>query len=389
MPSNNALACNNASKPSVAFFNARVNREELLEALNLARKAVGKQTWSKALKYVKISAVDGALVMQATDGDHTVTINVGGSAEGSPATALLEPFYRQVVALSKGFVTLNADERGDRFVIEQGRTKTYVPCIELSELPVWEASHVHCELTVDATELFKALTFTSPAQSTKDDGRYYLQGTLFELVGRSVLKLVATDGHRLHLHAIPVVLEHGLLDENRSYIVPKEALKLIVPLLSKATGPVKINFSGRTSFVIDGITVETKMIDGTFPDYNRVLPKENDRALLLSRKELPAAIKRVTAVKGSTDAPVEFELEKNKLTLKCVDIDYGVSTEAVDVNWGSGDLRIGFKKHLLLDTLDAFDADILQVDLLDAGAPALVRDPRNLTRLIVLMPVRV
>jgi DNA polymerase-3 subunit beta len=202
-----------------------------------------------------------------------------------------------------------------------------------------------------------------------------------------VLRAVATDGHRLAQMDIP--LPEGAAGMP-GVIVPRKTVHELQRLLEAGEASASVSVSpAKVRFVIGGVTLTSKLIDGTFPDYGRVIPQNNDKELRVSNAEFIGAVDRVSTIASDRGRAVKLAIKGNKLTLSVNNPEGGSATEEVAVDYTSGPIEIGFNARYLLEIASQLESDTAQFRLADSGSPTIVRDGSEADALYVLMPMRV
>jgi DNA polymerase-3 subunit beta len=225
-----------------------------------------------------------------------------------------------------------------------------------------------------------------------EETRYYLNGIYIhaaETDGTRVLRAVATDGHRLARVEEPLPDGAGGMP---GVIIPRKTVGELRKLIEEVSGEVSIALSDtRIQFQVDSITLTSKLIDGTFPEYERVIPKDNDKVLRVGKKDFADAVARVAAISSERSRPVKLSLARDLLVLSASSPEQGTATEELDadhVKYEAGPLEIGFQARYLNDITDQIAGDV-EFRFADGAAPTVVRDAADASALYVLMPMRV
>jgi DNA polymerase-3 subunit beta len=225
-----------------------------------------------------------------------------------------------------------------------------------------------------------------------EETRYYLNGIYLHAAvtdGLRSLRAVATDGHRLARVEEP--LPEGA-ETIPGVIIPRKTIAELRKLLEEVTGSVEIGLSDtRIQFKVGPITLTSKLIDGTFPEYDRVIPHGNEKVLRVGKKDFADAVGRVAAISSERSRPVKLSLQKDLLTLSAASAEQGTATEELDgdrVKYEAGPLEIGFQARYLSDITDQI-TDAVEFRFSDGSAPTIVRDAGDESALYVLMPMRV
>jgi DNA polymerase-3 subunit beta len=281
-------------------------------------------------------------------------------------------------------------------VVKAGRSRFQLPTLPRDDFPMIVEGDLPTSFELPAKVLAELVDKTRFAISTEET-RYYLNGIFLHVSdddansGGPVLKAAATDGHRLARYTIarPDGAE-GMPD----VIVPRKAVAELRKLLDEALdGNVEIDLSpSKIRFTLGGeggVVLTSKLIDGTFPDYSRVIPTGNDKLLKLDPKSFYDGVDRVATIATEKTRAVKMGLEPDKVTLSVTSPDNGTAAEEIAADYSSEGFEIGFNANYLKDILSQIDADTVELHLADPGAPTLIRQDDKSPALYVLMPMRV
>jgi DNA polymerase-3 subunit beta len=223
-----------------------------------------------------------------------------------------------------------------------------------------------------------------------EETRYYLNGIFLHTIesdSATVLRAVATDGHRLARVEMPAPPgAQGM----PGIIVPRKAVAEIQKLIEDGSDEVGIELStAKIRLTFNGVVLTSKLIDGTFPDYQRVIPSGNDKRLTVERADFAKAVDRVSTISSERGRAVKLAINEGRLTLSVNNPDSGSATEELEVDYDAGPLDIGFNARYLLDITGQLDGDTALFRLADPGSPTLIQDRDDAPALYVLMPMRV
>jgi len=337
-----------------------IAQTELLQALGLISSAVPSRTTLPVLANILVEATDEGLQMTATDLDLSVTTRAIADVKAEaaltvPAKKLLElvrKLPKEELKLEAKDLTLNVGSKSGRFKFL---------CIRPEEFPARVQVAPDTALTIDAKQLERMIKRTIYAVST-DETRPALNGALLQ-VSEGEIRLVATDGHRLARATLkhPAAVKGALKGD---VIVPLKALQHLQRLVAESAEPVHVELSkNHARFRIGPTSLTTKLIEGPFPNYEQVLPKNNNKHLSVKTAELAASLDRVSVFSDSLTRQVKFAVARNKLTLIVQTPDQGEATESLDVRYDAEDLEIGYNAGYLLDILRTMDSDEVTVQL--------------------------
>jgi DNA polymerase-3 subunit beta len=368
-----------------------VERAELLKSLGHVHRVVERRNTIPILANVLIKAERGKLSLKATDLDLEVVDSV--AAEVSPGGATTVPahmFYEIVRKLPEG-AQIVIEGAGDRAVLSlrAGRSRFTLQTLPESDFPDLAIGEMTHSFKLAAADLKRLIDKTQFAISTEET-RYYLNGIYLHTAGTAkaaTLRAVATDGHRLAQVELP--LPQGAAGMP-GIIVPRKTVGEVQRLIETGEGEVTIELSaGKIRFSIGDVLLTSKLIDGTFPDYARVIPTSNDKILIVDKKDFEAAVDRVSTVSSERGRAVKLSLTSGRLMLSVTNPDSGSATEELEVEYQADPLDIGFNSRYLLDIAAQIEGEVAVLKLADPGSPTLIQDKDNKGALYVLMPMRV
>jgi DNA polymerase-3 subunit beta len=365
---------------------ATIERATLLKSLGHVQSVVERRNTIPILSNVLIEARDdNSIRLMATDLDLQVDESVPANVEQAGATTVpAHTLFDIVRKLPEGSqVDLNVAE--GKMHLSAGRSRFHLSTLPRDDFPVISEGELPTKFELPAATLRQIIDKTRFAISSEET-RYYLMG-IFLHVADDQLKAAATDGHRLARVVLP---KPDGADGMPDVIVPRKCVAELRKLLDEVEGTVEVSLSPtKIRFGLGSAVLTSKLIDGTFPDYNRVIPTANDKLLKLDPKTFSAGVDRVSTIASEKTRAVKMSLDRDKVTLSVTSPESGTATEELPADYGSDTLEIGFNAKYLLDILGEIEGDSVEVHLADAAAPTLLRENDKSNALYVLMPMRV
>ena len=370
---------------------ATIERATLLKCLSHVQSVVERRNTIPILSNVLIEASGaGAVKIMATDLDLQVIETMAAVSVDTPGAITVSAHLLFDIArkLPDGS-QVSLDAADNRMVVKAGRSRFTLSTLPRDDFPVIVEGDLPTSFELPAAVLAQLIDRTRFAISTEET-RYYLNG-IFLHVTDDELKAAATDGHRLARYTLarPEGAE-GMPD----VIVPRKCVAELRKLLEEALdAAVLIDLSAtKVRFTVggsNGVVLTSKLIDGTFPDYSRVIPTGNDKLLRIDPKSFFQGVDRVATIATEKTRAVKMTLDKDRVTLSVTSPDNGTAAEEVSADYAGPDLEIGFNANYLKDILGQIDSDTVELHLADAGAPTLIRQDEKSAALYVLMPMRV
>ena len=368
-----------------------IERAALLKSLAHVQSAVERRNTIPILSNVLLEAGDGGLELTATDMDLTIVEAVGAEVgEAGSTTASAHTLYDIVRKLPEGAqVDLKTDGESGRMSLASGRSRFTLATLPKEDFPSSGTADLPHNFMLPTAELKHLVDRTRFAISTEET-RYYLNGIYLHGAEQdhvSVMRAVATDGHRLARFEMP--LPDGA-ESMEGVIVPRKAVNELRKLIEDIDGTVHAALSEtKIRFAFDSTVLTSKLIDGTFPDYQRVIPSGNDMVMSVSCRDFAAAVDRVSTISSEKSRAVKLALGADKLVLSATSPEAGSATEEIEASYAGTAMEIGFNARYLLDIAQQVDGESLEFVLADAASPTIVRDAADRSALYVLMPMRV
>lgn len=379
-----------------------VERAQLVKSLTHVHRVVERRNTIPILSNVLLRAEGGELKLKATDLDIEISESIPAVVEQPGATTVPAHTIHDIVRkLPDGAqVELSTRSDGATLDIRSGRSKFSLQMLPESDFPDLTAGTFTHSFKLAAADLKRLVDRTWFAISTEET-RYYLNGIYFHTIeneGELKFRAVATDGHRLA--RAEIVAPHGA-EEMPGIIVPRKTVGEIQKLTDGPDAKVTVELSDskiRLTFAEEpkegeaapiGIVLTSKLIDGTFPDYGRVIPQGNDKLMRVDRGEFATAVDRVSTISSERGRAVKLTMGEGRLVLSVTNPDSGSATEELPIEYDQETLDIGFNSRYLLDIASQLETENALFRFSDPGSPTLISDDGSSSALYVLMPMRV
>ncbi|MBC7160789.1 MAG: DNA polymerase III subunit beta [Immundisolibacter sp.] len=362
-----------------------VERNQLLTPLQVAHAVVERRQTLPILANVLLTATEHGFRLSATDLE--VELSVPGTLDKCVAPGATTLPARKLLDLCRALpdgTLLTIDASGDRATVRAGRSRFSLSILPAAEFPGIDVTADELVLELPQRDLRRAIEATHFAMA-QQDVRYYLNGMLFEINAGKV-RLVATDGHRMAITELPLELAPEL---NRRIIVPRKTVIEALRLLSDDESPARlcVGVDHLTLSAAD-IVFKSKVIDGSFPDYERVVPRNQDKVLDIDRLALRDALNRVAIFANEKYRSVRLQLEPNLLRLSANNAENEDAEDELEVDYAGASLEIGFNVSYLIDVLTALRSESVRLHLSDPGSSCLLTEPAGGFNRYVIMPMR-
>ena len=368
-----------------------IERAAFLKALGHVQSVVERRNTILILSNVKLEAGDNRLRLNATDLDLDMVESVAAEvAIPGATTAPAHTLYDIVRKLPEGSqIEIERGGEDGRLTLVSGRSRFSLACLPPEEYPVMSGGDLPHTFRLAAADLRTLIDRTRFAISTEET-RYYLNGVYLHAAQREgvdVLRAVATDGHRLA--SVEVPLPEGATGMP-GIIVPRKTVNELCKIIEETTAEITVSLSETVvRFAFDDAVLTSKVIDGTFPDYQRVIPTGNDKEMEVDRRQLAEAVDRVCAISSDKSRAVKLSLSDGNLVLSASSPENGTATEELEVIYSGENIEIGFNSRYLLDITQQIKGDNARVVMADAASPTILREAGDGGALYVLMPMRV
>lgn len=374
-----------------------IDRNALVRAMAHLARVVERRNTIPILGNVRLSPGDRYLTLTATDLDIEARVDVDCEVQGSGDITVPAGTMNDIVRkIAEGaHVSLGWGGTGTTVSVRSGRARFSLQALPASDFPDLTVGDMTHRFTMPAATLLALIEATSFAVSTEET-RYYLNGIYLHCPtdgeNGSLLRGVATDGHRLARFDAPAPEGASGMP---GIIVPRKTVGEIARLAKDAmdkhgNGDIEVALSvAKIRVSAANVTLTSKLIDGTFPDYQRVIPSGNDKRATLAREAFARAADRVATISSERGRAVKLSFDEGKLRLSVTNPDAGSAEEEIEAEYDEAAIDIGFNSRYLADILAALEGDTVLVKLGDPGSPTLFQKSEADNLLIVLMPMRV
>ena len=365
-----------------------VNQQDLQQALNYCQGVIEKRSTLPILSNILLEVKNSKLVITATDLDlifiHQIN-NIEVLEEGRTTTtsSIMYDIVRKFASGQK--INLNLTD-ASKLHLESEKSIFNLNCISASEFPITDENFDENQFSIKSKQLLKLLNKCKFSISN-DETRHYLSGIYFhqtEVEDKIYLTAAATDSHRMSISKIR--LEQKINFE--PIILPKKTIFQLCSILDSYEGDVKIsNLKSKIKFELNDSILISKLIDGKFPNYIQVIPKNNQKKLEIDIKLFLNSVDRVASVSLDKKDGVKFKLTKDALNLSVNNANSGDGEETLTVKFDH-DLEISFNSRYLIDVASQIDGEKIEIFFNDSGSPALIKDPGDFDSIFVVMPMK-
>ena len=367
-----------------------INRDTFLESLARANGIIEKKTTLPILSNVLIEAKESKIKIISTDLDiiyfeKIIPLEVKKEGSTTTSSSILYDILRKLQSNAKVELTLLAV---NKLKLVSKNSKFNLLCMPSDSFPLIEENIDQKNFQISSQKLLKLLNKTKISISN-DETRHYLNGIYLhktKLENKSFLCGVATDSHRLSFSRIEIDSDTNI----ESIILPKKTIFQLVSLLERNNSPIKIsNNKSKIKFEMDTGVLISKVIDGRFPDYNKVIPKDNDKILEIKLSEFKNSIERVTTVSLDRKEGLKMFVSKDAVRLSVSNPNSGEGVENINAKFNSSDLNISFNSRYLSDIASQIENESIVINLKDSGSPVLIRDFLDNNSFHVVMPMKI
>tara|TARA_B100000029_G_C17544756_1_gene948044 strand:+ start:630 stop:1745 length:1116 start_codon:yes stop_codon:yes gene_type:complete len=367
-----------------------VTKPVIYKALSHLQSIVNKKNTLPILSNILIEAVENSLTLSSTDMDISIKEKINCNVIESGSTTLNAQIIFDIIKkLPDNNEVEFISNESKILTIRSSVSKFSLPCLPKDEFPIIDTKAEGTKIKIKSQTIFNLISKTKFAISNEET-RYFLNGLYFNISSNeklSTLTFVGTDGHRLATSSSSVDV---FLTELPGVIIPKKTINELSKLLSENISDIEIDISkNRIIFYIENLILISKLIDGNFPDYNRVIPKDNKNHLTINRVNLLSAVDRVSTIANEKSPSIKFKILKNLINLSTINTENSSATEDIQANYDGEELEIGFNSRYIMDILENLEEEEIKLSFSDNSTPMLVQEKTNSDNLFVLMPMRV
>ena len=365
-----------------------INQQDLQQALNYCQGVIEKRSTLPILSNILLDANNSNLTITATDLDlifiHQIkNVEILEPGRTTTTSSIMYDIIRKFTSGKKINLSLKDESK---LQVESEKSLFNLNCINASEFPLTDENFNQNEFSIKSKQLLKLLNKCKFSVSN-DETRHYLSGIYLhqtEVEDKIYLTAAATDSHRMSISKVR--LENKI--EFEPIILPKKTIFQLCSLLDNYDGEVKVsNAKSKIKFELDNSVLISKLIDGKFPNYIQVIPKNNQKKLEVDLKLFLNSVDRVASVSLDKKDGVKFQLTKDNLSLSVNNTNSGDGNETLAVNF-ENDLEISFNSRYLIDVASQLDGEKIQIFFHDSGSPALIKDPGDFDSIFVVMPMK-
>jgi DNA polymerase-3 subunit beta len=364
----------------------KATQERLLSVLQSVAGIVEKRHTLPILANVLLRKTGASL--QFTTSDLEIQIRTTAELDGDSGNFTTTVGARKLIDILRtmpGDQTVSLESSQNKLILKGGKSKFTLQTLPAEDFPlVQEAPSFGPKFSVPQKTLKDLLNQVSFAMAVHDI-RYYLNGILFVAEGKQ-LSLVATDGHRLAFASATLDVEVP----RQEVILPRKTVLELQRLLSDKEGAIEMQFANnQAKFAFEGMEFVTKLVEGKFPDYNRVIPKNHKNSVTLGRAPLLASLQRTAILTSEKFKGVRLNIDKDTLRVASNNAEQEEAVDELDIDYGGDAIEIGFNVTYLIDALANMDQEMVKLELADANSSALFTIPENASFKYVVMPMRI
>ncbi len=367
-----------------------ISRSNFFRTLSHLQGIVDKKNSLPILANILIEANGNLLTLSSTDMDISIIeqINCNVTEDGATTinSQILYDIVRKIDDNSEIEIISN---NGKLLTLRSEGSRFSLSCLPKEDYPIIEKDNSGIDIILNSKILFKLIDKTKFAISNEET-RYFLNGLYFNITNeknKNIVTLVGTDGHRLAKFSHQI---DEKIDQVSGVIIPKKTIYELSKLLSEIDKDVNISISSnKVTFIIGNIVFISKLIDGSFPDYKRVIPNENSNILKINRDKLLSAVDRVSTIANEKSPVIKFKLLENILNLNTINTESSTASEDLKISYVGDEIEIGFNSKYIMDIVNNLEDEEILIYLKDNTSPVIIKENSKADLVYVLMPMRV
>ncbi len=368
----------------------KISRSVFFKTLSHLQGIVDKKNSLPILSNILIEAKDNSLTLSSTDMDISIIEIIGCSvAEDGATTINSQILYDIVRKINDNSEIEIISNDGKLLTLRADGSRFSLACLPKEDYPIIDQDNNGTNVKINSKVLFKLIDKTKFAISNEET-RYFLNGLYFNISNendKNIVTLVGTDGHRLAKFSYSI---EDKIDQIPGVIIPKKTIYELSKLLSETTSDVKISISSnKIVFNIENIIFISKLIDGSFPDYKRVIPRDNSNILKINRETLLSAVDRVSTIANEKSPVIKFKLFQNILNLNTINNEKSTASEDLMTIYDGDEIEIGFNSKYIMDIVNNLEDEEITINFKDNSSPIIALENSNNNLVYVLMPMRV
>ena len=368
----------------------QISKQKIFRTLSHLQGIVDKKNTLPILSNIMLEAKDNSLILSSTDMDISIVEKLDCNVLENGATTINSQIIYDIVRkLDDNSEVEVISNNGKILTLRASGSRFSLSCLPKEDFPIIDQQTDGINIKLNSQVLFKLIDKTKFAISNEET-RYFLNGLYFNIYkenDKSEVTLVGTDGHRL-------AKSSHILDQNieqvTGVIIPKKTINELSKLLSDLDQEIDITIStNKIIFYINNLVFISKLIDGTFPDYKRVIPIDNQNILEVDRENLLSAVDRVSTIANEKSPVIKLKLLKDVMNLNTINNDNSTATEDLKLNYDGDDFEIGFNSKYIMDIVNNLEDEIITLKFKDGSSPIIAQEKSNSNLVYVLMPMRV
>ncbi|OJX11686.1 MAG: DNA polymerase III subunit beta [Caedibacter sp. 37-49] len=365
-----------------------LERNQFLKALSHAQSVVEKRTTVPILAHVLLEAESGQLRLTSTDLELAIVETIPAQIQTTGGTTVSAQLLHDIVRKLKdgSEIRLSLENEGSQLQIVSGRSEFKLACLPPEDFPAINTVDLPHRFTLGSKDFLNLLERTRFAMSTEET-RYYLNGIYLHPVQSHEIRAVATDGHRLARLSLST---SQTIPDFSGIIISRKTVNEVMKILSESEADIEISLSEtQVSFKFNGIYLTSRLIDGSFPDYEAIIPTQNEKILKMSMAAFSEAVDRVATVSTEKSRSVKLAINNNKIILTATNSEFGSAVEELEVEYTASPIELGFNARYLLDLSHQLSNVEAEFMMGDSATPVVVREVNNQDAFYLLMPMRV